>query len=193
MSPPASRTGFAGAASARFLRGVDVMNVVLRHLVGGMLGLMVAVVGLQIVVRFVLPRFGLLLSVPWSEELARYLMVWCIFLGAAVAARAGALIAVDTLPDSLPAPWSDRVRLLAFGVTIGFFGLLVWLGWRWVEFGQTETSTVLNLPMAWVYMSLPTGAVFAIVNIVAFLVEHRIQSTSSLAVAPADNPEITLV
>lgn len=176
-----------------FLRAIDRMNVVLRHAVGAMLGVMVLIVGLQIVVRFVLPRLGIILSVPWSEELARYLMVWCIFLGAAVAARAGALIAVDTLPDSLPPRWGDRVRLLALAVTIGFFGLLIWLGWRWVEFGETETSTVLNLPMAWVYLSLPTGACFAIVNIVAFVIEHRVKSKTSLAVAPEDNPEMKLV
>lgn len=176
-----------------FLQSIEWMNAVLRHIVGAMLGVMVLIVGLQIAVRFLLPRFGLMLSVPWSEELARYLMVWCIFLGAAVAARSGALIAVDTLPDSLPERWGDRVRLLALGLTIGFFGLLIWLGWRWVEFGETETSTVLNLPMAWVYMSLPVGAFFAIVNIVAFVVEHRFKSKSSLAVAPEDNPEVTLV
>jgi TRAP-type C4-dicarboxylate transport system permease small subunit len=176
-----------------FLRAVDGMNVLLRHLVGAMLGVMVLIVGLQIVVRFVLPRFGIVVSAPWSEELARYLMMWCIFLGAAVAARAGALIAVDTLPDNLSAPWGDRVRLLALTVTIGFFGLLIWLGLRWVEFGQSETSTVLNLPMAWVYLSLPAGAVFAIVNILAFIVEHRMETHTSLAVAPEDNPEATLV
>lgn len=176
-----------------FLRAVDWMNLVLRHVVGAMLGVMVVIVGLQIIVRFVMPRLGLMLSVPWSEELARYLMIWCIFLGAAVAARAGALIAVDTLPDSLPARWGDRVRLLALAITIGFFGTLIWLGWRWVEFGETETSTVLNLPMAWVYMSLPIGATFAIINILAFIVEHRFKSQSSLAVAPEDNPEATLI
>lgn len=188
--PPAT----AGTAAIRgFLAAVGWMNVGLRHLVGAMLGVMVLVVGLQIVVRFVLPRLGIVLSVPWSEELARYLMIWCIFLGASVAARAGALIAVDSLPDALPARWGDLVRLVALAVTIGFFGLMIWLGWRWVEFGQTETSTVLNVPMAWVYMALPTGSAFAIVNIVAFIVEHRIASTTSLAVAPEDNPEASLV
>jgi TRAP-type C4-dicarboxylate transport system permease small subunit len=176
-----------------FLRAIDWMNVTLRHVVGAMLGIMVLIVGLQIVVRFLLPRLGLTLSVPWSEELARYLMMWCIFLGAAVAARAGALIAVDTLPDSLPPPWGDWVRLLALAITVAFFGLLIWLGWRWVEFGETETSTVLNVPMAWVYWSLPAGSFFAILNIVAFIVEHRVKSQTSLAVAPKDNPEVSLV
>lgn len=176
-----------------FFRTIDGMNVCLRHVVGAMLGIMVLVVALQIVVRFVLPRFGLVFSAPWSEELARYLMIWCIFLGAAIAARSGALIAVDSLADAVPPRWGDAIRLTALLITIGFFGLLIWLGWRWVEFGETETSTVLNIPMAWVYLALPVGAVFAIVNIAAFIVEHRIASRTPLAPAPEDNPEATLV
>lgn len=176
-----------------FLRAIDGMNLVLRHVVGLMLGVMVLVVAIQIVVRFALPPFGLVLSVPWSEELARYLMIWCIFLGAAVAARAGALIAVDSVADALPVRWGERMRLAALAVTIGFFAVLIWLGWRWVEFGETETSTVMNLPMAWVYMAMPAGSAFAILNILAFLTEHRIASKTSLAPAPEDNPDLTLV
>lgn len=175
------------------LRLVDRMNLVIRHAVGGLLGIMVLVVGLQIVVRFFLPRLGLVVSVPWSEEIARYLMIWCIFLGAAVAARSGALIAVDTLPDSLPPRAANAVRLAALTITIGFFGSLIWLGWRWVEFGESETSTVMNLPMAWVYLALPVGSAAAIINILAFIVEHRIKSKTSLAVAAGDNPENSLV
>ena len=176
-----------------FLQAVDTMNVVLRHVVGAMLGVMVLVVALQIVVRFVLPRLGFVVSAPWSEEVARYLMIWCIFLGAAVACRSGALIGVDTLPDSLPEIWGDRVRLLALTITIGFFVLLMHLGWRWVEFGETDFSTVMSMQMKWVYLSLPLGSLFGIVNIVAFLAERRLARHESLAPHPEQNPEITLV
>ncbi|WP_051661246.1 TRAP transporter small permease [Bosea sp. 117] len=150
-----------------FMRAVDHLNRVLRHLVGAMLGVMVVVVATQIVVRFVLPPLGINASAPWSEELARYLMIWCIFIGAAVAARAGDLIAVETLPDALPARWSLVVRNAALITTVGFLVALIWLGLRWVEFGAGETSTVMNLPMSWVYAALPIGSGFAIVNLVA--------------------------
>ena len=176
-----------------FLSIVDRMNVGLRHLVGATLGVMVLAVGVQIAVRFLLPHLGIIASVPWTEELARYLMIWCIFLGAAVAARSGALIAVDTLPDALPRRWGDFIRLAALAITVAFFSELIWLGWRWVDFGQSETSTVLNAPMSWVYLALPVGSAFAIINIVAFIVEHRIKSNTPLAVAAVDNPENTLV
>ncbi len=182
-------TGVAG----RWLRGVDRMNAVLRHAVGAMLAVMVAVVFVQILVRFALPPLGLVLSVPWSEEIARYLMIWSIFLGAAIAARSGSLIAVDSLPDALPVRAGDAIRVLALLVTIAFFGLLTWLGWRWCEFGAEEWSTVLALPMAWVYAALPVGSVVAIVNIGTFLLEHALASRHSLAPAIEDDPEANLV
>lgn len=150
------------------------MNLVLRHLVGAMLGAMVIVVAVQIGVRFVLPRFGVMVAAPWTEELARYLMVWTIFLGAAVATRSGALICMESVPDALPANLGHAIRTLALVVTMAFFGLLIWLGIRWMQFGLGETSTVMSLQMAWVYAAMPVGSAFAIVNLAALLVErHR--------------------
>lgn len=154
-----------------FLRCVDVLNIVLRHVVGAMLGLMVVVVSVQIAVRFLLPRLGITLSAPWSEELARYLMIWCIFLGAAVAARAGDLIAVESLADAVPERWELAIRNIALAVTVAFLAAAIWLGLRWMEFGEGETSTVMNIPMSWVYAALPLGAGFMIVNLGARFID----------------------
>lgn len=154
-----------------FLRGVNILNVVLRHVVGAMLGTMVIVVTIQILVRFALPRVGINVSAPWSEELARYLMIWCIFLGAAVAARAGDLIAVESLADAVPERWELVIRNVALATTTAFLGLLIWLGLRWMEFGEGETSTVMNIPMSWVYAALPLGACFMTVNLVARFID----------------------
>lgn len=154
---------------------VDVMNLVLRHLVGAMLAVMVVTVAIQVAVRFVLPKLGIVVAAAWTEELARYLMVWCVFVGAAVATRAGTLIAMDSLPDALPERLGHAVRTLALVITIFFFALLLWLGIRWTQFGLEETSTVMNLPMGWVYAAMPVGAAVSIVNLVLLLIERRHQ------------------
>lgn len=161
------------------------MNAVLRHVVGAMLGVMVITVSIQICVRFVLPKLGIIAAAPWTEEMARYLMVWCIFLGAAVAARSGALIAMDSVVDALPPALGDATRTLGLCITLAFFGLLVWLGWRWVEFGTMETSTVMALPMAWVYAAMPVGATVAILNILALMAERHFQRRSERRAAQA--------
>lgn len=149
------------------------MNVILRHIVGAMLGVMVIVVAVQIGVRFILPRLGFTASAPWTEELARYLMIWSIFLGAAVATRTGALICMDTVPDALPPALGRMIRAIALLITMAFFGLLVWLGWQWMLFGMAETSTVMSIKMAWVYASMPVGGVLSIINIIALMLERR--------------------
>lgn len=152
-----------------------LMNRVLRWSVGLMLFVMVAIVFLQILTRFALPKFGILISVPWTEELARYLMIWCIFLGAAAAARSGDLIAMDTLTTSLSPRNGWRVKLFAYIVTIAFFAFLIVIGIRWVSFGFVEFSTVMNLPMYVVYLSMPVGGVLAIINIVVRSMEGHLR------------------
>lgn len=156
----------------------NAIDALLRIIVGTMLGLMVVVVALQIVVRFALPPLGFVISAPWTEELARYLLVWSIFLGAAIACRAGALIAVDALPDSLPPRWGRRVRFIAMSITITFLLQLTWIGWRYVGFGWSETSTVLNVPMAVIYLAMPVGCLIAAFNLMVIILEGHIERLS---------------
>jgi len=144
---------------------IDKLNFLLRGAVGLMLFTMVAVVFLQILVRFVFPKFGVVLSVPWTEELARYLMIWCIFLGAAAATRSGDLIAMDTLTTVLAAKNAWRLKLFAYLVTMAFFAFLIVVGVRWMEFGLMEHSTVMDIPMVVVYLAMPVGGTLALVNI----------------------------
>ena len=65
----------------------------------------VAVTLLQVVFRYVLGS-----SLSWSEELARYLFIWVIFLGVASAARRGQHMAVEALPRFSRIPWRERSR-----------------------------------------------------------------------------------
>lgn len=171
MAPQSSE----GALLGWIFRATARMNQLLRWSVGLMLFVMVVVVFLQILTRFALPKFGLLISVPWTEELARYLMIWCIFLGAAAAARSGDLIAMDTLTTSLSPRNGWRVKLFAYLATIAFFAFLIVVGIRWVGFGFVEFSTVMNLPMYVVYLSMPIGGVLAIINIAVRSIEGHIR------------------
>jgi len=149
----------------RVLWGMDKLNLLLRGVVGLMLLTMVIVVFLQILVRFVLPKMGIIVSVPWTEELARYLLIWCIFLGAAAATRSSDLIAMDTLSFALSPVNACRLKLYAYGVTMGFFIFLMVIGVRWMGFGMTEYSTVMDIPMVFVYLAMPVGSALALMNI----------------------------
>lgn len=159
-----------GVAS-RLILFVDRVNLIINYIAGLLLLSMSVIMLLQISVRSILPRIGISMSLPWTEELPRFLLVWFIFLGAAVAARAGDLIAVEALTNILKERASKLVRCFALVATIGFLAFLVWCGMRWVSFGQGETSLALGIRMSWVYLSLPVGAFFAIFSVLVRLYE----------------------
>ena len=66
-----------------------VVNTILRWGVMIMLSVMSVVVFAQVVFRIVH------LSIPWSEELSKYLLIWSTFMGAALCVRKGSFLLVS--------------------------------------------------------------------------------------------------
>lgn len=149
------------------IRVLDLLNAALRVLLALTLAAMVVVVSLQIIVRFILPKLGIIASVPWSEELVRYLLIWSVFIGAGVAARRGSMISVEALPNALPPKAARAVRLTGLAVMLAFLVLAFRSGLDWVAFGAHERSTVMGVPMAWIYASMPAGMALMAVNLIA--------------------------
>lgn len=113
------------------------------------------VVFLQFFSRYVLND-----SVAWTEEIARYLLMSVGFVGSALAARRGQHIAIELLPDLLPAALA---RWIKFGVGIVstlFFGALVVLCWQVMEVMNYQPMVVVDLPLSIVYGVILVGLVF---------------------------------
>ncbi|MCJ7830675.1 MAG: TRAP transporter small permease subunit, partial [Desulfobacterales bacterium] len=86
----------------------------LRILVGSLFGVIVALTILQVFFRFALDS-----PLIWSEELARLLLVWVTFLGAAVICWDGTHLNVDTLFMKIPPKLRRFVRLFNAAVAVG--------------------------------------------------------------------------
>lgn len=155
----------------RVLRLVDGLNLLLTMLVGALLAVMAASVLGQVMVRFVLTALGVNISAPWTEELARYLLIWIVFLGAGIGCRKGQLISLEFVVRTLPRLPGQVAKHAGYLICIGFFGLMVSVGLAFVELGRVETSPVMNLSKAWVYWAMPAGASLMILNTAAFMVE----------------------
>lgn len=156
------------------LKLVDGLNLMLSWFVGLLLALMAAAVLGQVLVRFVLTAVGINISAPWTEELARYLLIWIVFLGAGIGCRRGQLISLEFLVRALPPIPGQALRYLGLVVCIGFFGLLVSVGIAFVDLGLVETSPVMNLSKSWVYWAMPAGASLMILNTASFMAEALI-------------------
>jgi TRAP-type C4-dicarboxylate transport system permease small subunit len=151
------------------LAGIDAVNLLLKYVLALLLLMMTVGALGQVIVRFVLPLVGFNASAAWTEEVARFSMIWTVFLGAAWALRHGELIALDLLTHAVPRALGMAIKVLAYLACAAFAILLVILGLEFAEIGEIERSPVLGLSKWYVFMSLPIGAGLMVMNIVGFL------------------------
>ncbi len=117
----------------------------------GMVAL-IFVITAQIVSRVFFTAFG------WTEEVARFLLIWLTFLGAALAWQQGRHIAVKVLVERLRPGLRRGVQMAALAVVCGFGLALAWLGWSFMDVSAFQRSPSLRLPMAYVYVVIPVAA-----------------------------------
>lgn len=103
-------------------------------------------------------RYGLNDPLTWSEEAARYLLVWASFLCAWMAWRSRAHLGLDVLVARAP----GRLRIVldrgAEACVAGFAVLSIQVSERMVSVGMMQPSAVLEVPMGWVYLAWPVAA-----------------------------------
>lgn len=111
------------------------------------------IVFLQFFTRYVLND-----SLAWTEEIARYALMWVVFIGGAMVTRRNTHIAVELLSNVMK-PGPVRAALLAFVdfVKLGFIGLLAYLSWTIMERMHLQRMTVFDMPMSIVYGGVAFG------------------------------------
>lgn len=102
-------------------------------------------------------RYVLNDSLTWSEEFARYLFIWMVFLGAAIAARRRAHIALDVFSGRLGARGERALQWVERTATLAFAALVAIPGWTFVTVGMTNLSPAMEMPMGFVYAAPVAG------------------------------------
>ncbi|CAB5129367.1 hypothetical protein D3OALGA1CA_3132 [Olavius algarvensis associated proteobacterium Delta 3] len=148
---------FLDRASDRINRGVEYT------LFG--LGLAMALtVATQVFFRYVLNQ-----SLFWSEELARFMLVWLTFLGTSVAYKRQAHPGVDILTRRLAPTLRKFVTIATHLLSLGFFLIMVVYGIQFAHFVRFQISPALTLPK-WIILSIiPICGTILCVHGVTFL------------------------
>lgn len=116
-------------------------------------------------------RYVLNDSLVWAEELARYLFVWLVFLGSAIAMRDGLHIGLDLLASSL------RVRhrlVLDFAITtlvVVFLVFAIHASATVVQITMRNKSSAMEIPMGLVYLAIPVGCALMLLSSVRKLAQ----------------------
>jgi TRAP-type C4-dicarboxylate transport system permease small subunit len=118
----------------------------------GLLAAIVLVVLLQVVGRYLLR-----ISLPWPEELARFLLVWLTFAGAVVGTWHDAHFRVDVLATRLPPGAARALSVAVDALVCATLAVFVWQSFELVGMAGFMRSASMELSMSWVYGVLPAG------------------------------------
>ena len=119
----------------------------------------------------------------WTEEMARFLFIWMIMIGAMVGIRDGAHFDVDLWPE-LPPRANALLRVVADVFVLIMALVFIWYGIRFVQFGWDQTSELAELPMTWIFISWPlAGFTWVVFLGERFLANLRLIAATDKAVS----------
>jgi TRAP-type transport system small permease protein len=113
--------------------------------------ILVIPVTLQIFSRFT----ALIPHYIWTEEMARFLFVWTIMIGAMLGVRESSHFEVDVWPRSLPAKLDAALKIAARLGVLVIALVFVWSGIEFTRFGWYRISELAELPLWLIHIAWP--------------------------------------
>ncbi len=140
------------------------INSLLEHVISGMGLAMALIVVLQVFFRYILNQ-----SLMWSEEVARYLLVWLTFLGATVAYYRGVNPGVEVLYRRLPGMAQWFCQLITILLSLVFSSLMVVYGYKFAYFVRLQISPALQIPKWLPHTIIPLAGLVMCIHSLTFL------------------------
>ena len=127
-----------------------------------LLGLLLIMVSYQIVSRWVefLPR------IIWTEELSRFLLVWVIFLGAAIGIKEETHFVLDMLSRPKSKVINFIWDLFVLALNLSFTIIFLVRGYKYAAVLLYDVSDIAQISMLWVGFSIP---LFGAIGTIFFL------------------------
>ena len=144
----------------------------LSWLLATSVAILIIPVSLQIFSRYT----DLIPSYIWTEEMARFLFVWMIMIGAMVGIRESTHFEVDVWPRLAPRG-AALLRIISSVFVLGFAFVFIWWGWEFTRFAWNRFSELAELPLWLIHMAWPLAGV----TWVLFQGEHLINACKVLA------------
>lgn len=170
--------------SNRFVQGISkasaALNLLNERLCGLLVAAMVAIVWFGVFSRYLIDLGG-----GWTEELARYVMIWAALLAIPVGVYRCEHIGVELLLGGLRPGLQRALRVVLALIAAGFFGLLAYYGVVMTVEGAGQYATIFGMTMELPFAAVPTAASVALLQTLAVLLRDLTGGAASLV--EADN------
>ncbi|UCG98839.1 MAG: TRAP transporter small permease [Burkholderiales bacterium] len=104
-------------------------------------------------------RYALNDSAAWTEEIARYLLICVVFVGAAIGVRKNNHVQVDFFYRILPRPLQRLMSTLVDLFRISFLAYATWLTWQLTQKIGDQQMSIVDWPIGIVYSVVLFGFV----------------------------------
>jgi TRAP-type transport system small permease protein len=163
----------------------DKFTRLLELVAGWVLGIM-----MLLLLGNVILRYGFNSGIAASEELARYMFVWLIFIGAVVGLKRRQHLGVDSLVRRLPVLGQVAAAVIGELVMLLCCGVLVWGSIVQARVNFETRSPVLGIPISLVYAAAVLGGVamslLLMVSLWRLLMGHATAADLRLSVDEAE-------
>jgi len=114
----------------------------------------------------ILFRYVMTNPLPWTEELARYTMIWMGLLAVSMGVRREAHLGLNLIVNQLP----NRIQWVIKYITRLLIGIFLYIlmiyGYKMAMNGVHQTMPALRLPMICVLIAVPISALVSLVQLV---------------------------
>lgn len=152
-----------------------VVDRALASVLVAIMTVMVANVLWQVSTRFVLGSPS-----SYTEELARFLLIWLSLLGGAYAAGMRLHLAIDLVPARLEGPQRRRAEWIIHGCVFLFALTAMVIGGArlvYISFALEQISAALRVSLGYVYLVVPVSGLLIMFYVAASLVAPRTAGT----------------
>ena len=125
-------------------------------------------------------RYALNDSASWTEEIARYLLICVVFIGAAVGVRKNTHIQVDIFYRFMPAPFARTLATIVDIVRVLFFGYAIYLTYALMLKIGKQPMAIIDWPIGLIYAVVMLGFTLMCLRAILAMIKHCRQGYSVL-------------
>ena len=135
-----------------------------------LMGVMLLSVLVQIFYRYIFSHF-IHYSLPYTEELARYVSIWIVYLGIAVGLKEGIHISFDLLYKKLSPKGQRQLYVLGRIMMLYFISVILIVGWNLLDRISSNISSAMRIPMVWAYSAPWIGSWLVLLRLLVQLLD----------------------
>lgn len=109
-------------------------------------------------------RYVVFYSLPWSEELSRFLFVTMIVLGINLAVTQNLFVKIDIIDNYLKGMTKKVVEVVRQGLALFVSMMLLFSSYQLILIGSYQVSAAMRLPMRYLYGVILVGFLLTVLS-----------------------------